>query len=223
MPKIFMKKLYLIRHAHTKDNEMEKYSGYSDTDLSETGKIQAEELNEFLKKNIKIDKIYTSILKRTAKTIGEYANSENIELEKIEGLNEMNFGNFDGLSLNEIKERYPEDYQDFMRGKIEFKFPKGEDIQEFYDRNINSFKDIVKECEDVDTVMICAHMGTLRNILSYLLVDSFRLHWNIRIENATITVIEFMGSFPVVKTLGYVPYDMELLRPHIGKKIVKDK
>ncbi|MEG0250427.1 MAG: histidine phosphatase family protein [Peptostreptococcus sp.] len=217
-----MKKLYLIRHAHTKDNELEKYSGYSDTDLSDTGKIQAEELNEFLKKNIEVDKIYTSILKRTGKTIGEYANSQNIEIEKLEGLNEMNFGIFDGLSLNEIKETYPDDYQNFMRGKIDFRFPEGEDVQEFYDRNINAFKKIVKDCEDVDTVMICAHMGTLRNIISYLLVDSFRLHWNIRIENATVTIIEFMGSFPVVKMLGYVPYDMELLRPHIGKKIVKD-
>ncbi|MEG0478736.1 histidine phosphatase family protein [Peptostreptococcus sp.] len=219
---MFMKKLYLIRHAHTKDNELEKYSGYSDTDLSDTGKIQAEELNEFLKKNIEVDKIYTSILKRTGKTIGEYANSQNIEIEKLEGLNEMNFGIFDGLSLNEIKETYPDDYQNFMRGKIDFRFPEGEDVQEFYDRNINAFKKIVKDCEDVDTVMICAHMGTLRNIISYLLVDSFRLHWNIRIENATVTIIEFMGSFPVVKMLGYVPYDMELLRPHIGKKIVKD-
>lgn len=217
-----MKKLYLIRHAHTKDNEEEKYSGYSDTELSDTGKLQAKELNEFLKKNIKVDKIYSSILKRTGKTIAEYADSQNIELEKLEGLNEMNFGNFDGLSLNEIKARYPKDYENFMIGKVDFKFPEGENIERFYDRNIKAFKSIIEDNKDVDTVMICAHMGTLRNIISYLLVDNFSIHWNIRIENATITVIEFMESFPVLKMLGYIPYDMELLRPLVGKKIVKD-
>lgn len=218
-----MKKLYLIRHAHTKDNELKRYSGYSNTELSQTGKEQAHELSEFLKKNVNVDKIYVSKLKRTEDTIYEYAKEKEIEVKKIEALNEMNFGDFDGLTLEEIENKYPKDYAEFMRGKAMFRFPNGENIEECYNRNIDAFKKIFSESGQDEEVMICGHMGTVRNILSYLLVDSYDLHWKIKIENATISVVEFLEDYPIVKTMGYVPYDFSLLRPHTTKRLRKER
>lgn len=218
-----MKKLYLIRHAHTKDNELQKYSGYSDTELSETGKKQSHELSEFLKKHVNVDKIFVSELRRTEDTIYEYAKAKGIELKKLSGLNEMNFGDFDGLTLKEIEKKYPEDYAEFMSGKAMFRFPNGENIEDCYERNIEAFKEIMENSGEDDTVMVCGHMGTVRNILSHLLVDSYDLHWNIKIENATVSVVEFLGDYPIVKTMGYIPYDFSLLRPHTTKRLRKER
>ncbi len=218
-----LKKLYLIRHAHTRDNELKRYSGYHDTSLSETGKKQARELCEFLEKNIKVDKIYVSKLRRTEDTIFDYIAYTGLEAKKLEGLNEMDFGDFDALTLEEIEKKYPEKYAEFMEGKKLFRFPNGENLQEAYNRNIKAFKEIVQEAKEDDNVMICAHMGTVRNIISYLLTDSYKLHWNIKIENATLTVIEFLGTYPILKTMGYVAYDFKLLRPHIIKKVRKEE
>lgn len=218
-----MKKLYLIRHAHTKDNELKKYSGYSDTKLSETGKEQSKQLCKFLKKNVDVDKIYVSGLRRTADTISEYAKDKQIEIEKLEALNEMNFGDFDGLTLEEIESRYPQEYAEFMKGKAMFRFPNGENIEGCYNRNIEGFKKIFKESNENDVVMICGHMGTVRNIISYLLGNSYDLHWNIKIENATVSVVEFLGDYPILKTIGYIPYDFSLLRPHSTKRVRKER
>lgn len=218
-----MKKLYLVRHAHTKDNEEEKYSGFSDTVLSETGKKQSRGLCEFLKANIDVDRIYVSGLRRTKDTIEEYAKFKGIEPIKKEGLNEMNFGNFDGLTLKEIEERYPDDYKEFMKGKTLFRFPDGENIEDVYNRNAKAFREIFEETKDVDNVLIAGHMGSVRNIISHLLVDSYELHWNIKIENATISIFEFLDDFPVLKMMGFIPYDINLLRPHNTKRLRKDK
>lgn len=218
-----MKKLYLIRHAHTRDNELQKYSGQSDTILSETGKKQSRELCQFLKKNADVDKIYVSKLRRTEDTIDEYIEYKGIEAIKLAGLNEMDFGKFDGLTLKEIEETYPEDYAEFMKGKAMFRFPEGENIEECYNRNIEAFKEIAANAKENESVMICGHMGTVRNIISYLLVNSYDLHWNIKIENATVSVIEFLGDYPILKTMGHVPYDFSLMRPHATKRMRKER
>ncbi len=218
-----MKKLYLVRHAHTKDNELKKYSGHSNTELSETGKKQSKQLCEFLNKNVEVNKIYVSALRRTSDTILEYANEKGIDIKKIEELNEMDFGDFDGLTLAEIEKKYPEEYMEFMQGNAMFRFPKGENIEECYNRNIEGLKKIFKNSNEDDVVMICGHMGTVRNIISYLLVNSYDLHWNIKIENATVSVIEFLGDYPILKMMGYIPYDFSLMRPHITKRIRKER
>ena len=74
-----MKNLYLVRHGNTVDNINFRYSGFSDCDLSDVGRQQARQLNAYLK-NIDIDRIYTSTLKRTGQTVDEV--SRYLGLEK---------------------------------------------------------------------------------------------------------------------------------------------
>ncbi|WP_101772504.1 histidine phosphatase family protein [Peptostreptococcus faecalis] len=205
-----MKKLYLIRHGHTVDNEKMLYSGFNDCELSEVGKKQAKQLNEFLK-DIKVEKIYTSTLKRTVHTINDFAEYKNKDIHRIEGLREMNFGLFDGRSFRDIRNEYPEEAKKLLKHDATYKFPKGESLTEMYERNIKSLDNVMKENQESENIMICSHMGTIRNILSYLIIGSHKLHWNFKVLNATITVVEFTEKIPVLETLGYVPYDKSLL------------
>lgn len=207
-----MKNLYLVRHGHTIDNEKMRYSGYSDCDLSEVGKKQVEKLTEYLKE-YKIDKIYASKLKRTMQTIGSFADFCNIEVERLEGLNEMNFGLLDGLNFKQIQELYPSEVEKMFSVDSLYTFPEGENLEIMYNRNISTLKKIIDDDKDVDNVIICAHMGTIRNILSYFMSDSCRLHWNFRVDNASVTKITFDSDLAILEMMGYRPYDKSLLRP----------
>jgi len=208
-----MKNLYLVRHGNTIDNINFRYSGFSDCDLSDVGIAQAGQLNAYLLSNIKIDKIYISSLKRTYQTIGETAKKLGLDMIALDDLREMNFGKFDGKPFAQIKKEFPEDVARLMSGDPLYTFPEGENLEMAYVRNARGIDRVIRESIDVDNILVCAHMGTIRNVLSHLLAKNYSLHWNFKVENASITKIEFVDGFPVISMIGYTPYDKSLIRP----------
>ena len=91
-----MIKLILVRHGKTTCNEKGALSGLTDSVLSETGKLQSQKIADYLKYT-NIDKIYTTPFKRTKETIEKLAETKNIKVEESSQLNEINFGDFEGL------------------------------------------------------------------------------------------------------------------------------
>lgn len=209
-----MKNLYLVRHGNTVDNINFRYSGFSDCDLSDVGREQASQLNAYLK-SIDIDRIYTSTLKRTSQTVGEISQHLGLEMVGLDDLREMDFGRFDGRSFDEVEREFPEDVKRMMEGDLMYTFPDGENLGMAYERNARGIDKVIEECRDVDNVLVCVHMGTIRNVLSHLFVKGPGLHWNFKVENASITKIEFIDGFPVMSMMGYIPYDKALMRPII--------
>lgn len=213
-----MKKLYLIRHGHTVDNELFRYSGFSDCDLSDVGKKQVIQMTDYFKQ-FDVDKVYASTLKRTTQTMGAYADLKNKKIECLDDLREMNFGLFDGLSFDEIKRKYPKEAEKLVSGYTNYRFPDGENLEEMYERNVIAMKKIISENKDLDSVVVCSHMGTIRNLLSYLISGTSKYHWNFKLGNASITKICFYDDFPVIESMGYIPYDRSLIRTYpINKK-----
>ena len=207
-----MNKLILVRHGLTVDNEHKSFSGFSDCDLSQVGKAQAQGLCEYLKRH-EVDKIYTSTLKRTVQTIESYADYKGLEIDRRDGFREMNFGLFDGLNYDEIRERYPQEAENMMVSSIGYRFPEGENLEEMYRRNARELDMIIDENKDNDkNILICSHMGTIRNILSHLLTKSLDIHWNFRLQNATITILDMSSGFPMIELMGFVPYSEDLIR-----------
>lgn len=207
-----MNKLILVRHGLTVDNEHKSFSGFSDCDLSQVGKAQAQGLCEYLKR-YEVDKIYTSTLKRTVQTIEAYADYKGLEIDRRDGFREMNFGLFDGLNYDEIRERYPQEAENMMVSSIGYRFPEGENLEEMYWRNARELDMIIDENKDNDkNILICSHMGTIRNILSHLLTKSLDIHWNFRLQNATITILDMSSGFPIIELMGFVPYSEDLIR-----------
>lgn len=209
-----MKRLYLIRHGHTVDNMNMCYSGFSDCELSEFGLKQVEALTEYMK-DIKVDKIYSSSLRRSVNTISPTAKNLGMEVVGVEGLRELNFGDFDGMKFVEMRDNFPDEFEKLKTEGDKYVFPNGESLIQMFERNIDAFEAIKKETEDIDDVVICSHMGTIRNLLSYIFSGGVDMHWNFRVENATVTVIEFNGDFPVMSMMGIIPYEKELLKPII--------
>ena len=99
--------LYLIRHAQSIGNEKKLFGGITDYELSELGLKQADSLAIKLQ-DYKIDKIYSSPLRRTIQTITPTAESKHLKINIEENLKELNCGSWENRLRSELYDLYPE-------------------------------------------------------------------------------------------------------------------
>ncbi|XBC41555.1 MAG: 2,3-diphosphoglycerate-dependent phosphoglycerate mutase [Buchnera aphidicola (Kaburagia rhusicola rhusicola)] len=114
-------KLVLMRHGESEWNKLNKFTGWTDIDLSETGIVEAVKSAKLLKsKGFQFNYAYTSVLKRsihTLWTIIRYLNLSWIPIEKSWHLNERHYGSLQGLNKNDVIEKYGEiQVQQWRRG-----------------------------------------------------------------------------------------------------------
>ncbi|MGN1033108.1 MAG: histidine phosphatase family protein, partial [Intestinibacter sp.] len=116
-----MKKLILVRHVVTDDNELAKLSGHIDSKVSEQGKIQIDKITSYLKDE-KIDKIYTTTSSRTKETVKYLAGINEIDIQESEALKEINFGDFEGKDFKEIQKNYPDEFNKMISEGYEYRY-----------------------------------------------------------------------------------------------------
>jgi ribonuclease H / adenosylcobalamin/alpha-ribazole phosphatase len=107
--------IYLIRHGETVLTPLRKFSGTGslNPELTEKGKEQAAAVaNEIAK--LKPEVIVASPLARTTQTAQAIATATGLEITFDEIWFELSFGSWDGLSFEEVKEKYPDDYQAWL-------------------------------------------------------------------------------------------------------------
>ncbi|KKY01193.1 histidine phosphatase [Paraclostridium benzoelyticum] len=199
-----MSKLILVRHATTKDNIDGNLSGHIDSELSNLGKQQILKLNKFLEKE-NIDCIYTTTSTRTKNTIKDIAKSKNLDIVESENLREISFGDFEGMDFEYIKNNFREEFEKIIKNGFEYKYPNGESLVDSYNRVCKEINYIL-DCNKDKTILICAHAGTIRNIISYLIGNTHEYHWNFKIDNASVSIIDIVDGFSVIHTLNNTLY-----------------
>lgn len=194
-----MIKLILVRHALTVDNQNNRLSGHIDSAISEKGKEQIHKITNYLK-DFKIDKIYTTTSSRTKDTVKKLSELKSIDIIEKENLKEISFGDFEGLTFKEIEDKYPEEFQDMIKKGYEYKYPNGESLIDSYNRVCTELDNIISN-NDGKTILICSHGGTIRNIITYLISNSYKYHWNFKIDNGSVTILEIQDGFSVITTM----------------------
>lgn len=194
-----MVKLILVRHALTVDNQKSRLSGHIDSSISEEGKEQIDKITNYLK-DFDIDKIYTTTSSRTKDTVKKLFELKSIEIIEKESLKEISFGDFEGLTFDEIKDKYPKEFQDMIEKGYEYKYPNGESLIDSYNRVCIELDNIISNNDD-RTILICSHGGTIRNIITYLISNSYKYHWNFKIDNGSVTILEVQDGFTVITAM----------------------
>ena len=120
-----MVEIILVRHGETDWNAYEIFRGRADVALNEVGIRQAELLGEYLNRD-KIDFIYSSPLTRAVRTAEVIAKRQKLEVNCVENLTDFDFGEWQGLSLKEVKEKYPDLYKDWIDTPEQVRIPGGE-------------------------------------------------------------------------------------------------
>ena len=100
-------KIYLIRHTQTVGNIEKRLTGRTNYEITNEGYELIDRLTEKLK-NIKFDVAYSSTTKRTYQTIEKLAALNNIEIQELEELCEMDFGEYDGMKWEDVNRINPD-------------------------------------------------------------------------------------------------------------------
>ena len=123
-----MIRLLLVRHGQTEGNVLGLYQGRTDVDLNEVGQEQARKLAQRLASE-KIDGIYSSDLKRAMQTAEAVAAVRGMTVASSKELRELNVGDFEGKSPEEIEREYGPMENLWREG--EWRAPGGETLGEF--------------------------------------------------------------------------------------------
>jgi len=162
-----MTQIILARHGETEWNLAEVFRGRIDVELNETGMKQAELLAEHLS-DLKIDAVYSSPLRRALKIAEMIADYHKLDVEVTAGLTDFDYGEWQGLPHQEVKDKYKELYAEWIKNPHRVKMPAGESLTEVRKRAIAVVDNVIAKYEGtvvlvshrvVNKVLICALLG----------------------------------------------------------------
>ena len=190
-------KLVLLRHGESVWNKENRFTGWTDVDLSENGVKEAENAGKLLKeKGYTFDVSFTSVLKRANKTLEIVLKEMNLDIPVHYSyrLNERHYGALQGLNKDEMRKKFGEEQVHIWRRSYDVRPPELTKEDERYPGNDPKYKDLTpeelplteclkdtlervlpyynneikKHLENTENVLVVAHGNSLRSIIKYL-------------------------------------------------------
>jgi len=183
-----MTEFILVRHGETAWNVAEVFRGRTDIELSDTGIRQAELLAEYLS-SIKIDAIYSSPMKRALQTAEAIAGYSKCRVNITPGLIDFNFGKWQGLSKQQVEDKYKELYAEWVSRPERVKMPDGESLDDVGERAMTVVDEVAGKYKG--TVILVSHRVVNKVIICALLGLDNSHFWNIKLDTCGITIFTY--------------------------------
>lgn len=155
--------IILLRHTSSKDNETRVFSSPS-TPLSALGK---EQINTLLEKKYPVKIIYSSPYKRSLELAEAIAIKFDLPLIVDQRLGEIDFGEFEGKTFEQIENLYPQEVKQWMEDPWNFAYPGGEDFHNMRSRVQRFYKELNQSC------LIISHQALMLSLMSEILEYSY--------------------------------------------------
>lgn len=224
-----MKRIVLLRHGESTWNKENRFTGWTDVDLSEQGVQEAVDAAKKMKEaGFKFSFAYTSYLKRAIKTLQTVLEEMDllyIPVEKSWRLNEKHYGNLQGLNKAETAAKYGEDQVKIWRRSYDIapialepmdprsplidpayalvdpkKLPLTESLKDTVDRILPYWKGaIFPNSDQHKEILIAAHGNSLRGVIKYLKNISDEDIISLNLPTALPYVFEFNDQNELVK------------------------
>jgi len=188
-------KIYIVRHSEALGNKMKTFQGSVDCDITELGKKQLSFLTERFR-DIHIDKVFSSPLKRAFKTALAAVGEKDIEVTVEPLFTEINGGEIEGKSFDEIFSLYPHLEDAWDNHPQDFSAPKGESMRSLYSRMVKGLKKIAENPENEGkSILICSHGAAIRCLVCYILYGNIenlsKTPWSV---NTAVSLITYNNS-----------------------------
>ena len=192
---VFMK-IILVRHGKTQANIDWKYST-DDTVLAKDGLYILDKTKKLLE-DYDIDEVYTSALIRSQET-AKHLGYTNFIIDKR--INEMNFGDFRGQSINEVRLKQKLFFENEKNNYFDTKYPNGESRNEVI-RRTSDFLDEISQKDD-KTILCISHGIAIRSTLFWVLKDLS--NWNsFWIDNGSLTVFNVKDNKKLIESVNKI-------------------
>ncbi|HLL79709.1 MAG TPA: histidine phosphatase family protein [Ktedonobacteraceae bacterium] len=184
-------RLILVRHGETIANRSFRYIGSSDEPLSERGVTQAQQLAEALAV-LPVRAVYSSPLQRAYRTAVPIAERHGLEVQRLDGLREMSFGTWEGLTRAEVLTRSGEDARQLQAWERNAAIapPGGESFVGMQLRVRETVERLVQEHPD-STIVLVSHVGPIKVLLSEAMGAPLASAFRIFLDPATISVVDW--------------------------------
>lgn len=188
--------IFLVRHGAVRNvGNTKRYIGHTDLELSDDGIRQAEMLGEKLQ-HAQISAIYCSDLRRsfeTARIIGKFQGLAPVAVPRFR---ELGLGQWEGMSFDEVRSRYPEEYEQRGRDFINFRPPGGESFLDCARRVLPAFYEALSSTRG--NILIAGHAGVNRILLCQFLGKSLN------------DIFEFKQDYGCLNLIRYKDFAFEL-------------
>lgn len=192
-------RIIYVRHAESLWNPIGRYQGRLDPELSERGHKQAPLIAQALKK-YNPTALYSSPLKRTYQT-AEYISAEtNLPIITDTDIIEIDHGDWSGLFIEEVKEKYPEMFREWIYEPHKVKFPNGESLIDVYNR-VKNFQQKVLQKHDGETIIAVSHTVPIRASLVAGLDVPLEKFWSFGCDNASYSILDYDPVRPILYKL----------------------
>ncbi|PTX49155.1 putative phosphoglycerate mutase/uncharacterized phosphatase [Melghirimyces profundicolus] len=155
--------IYLIRHGVTRWNREKRIQGHRDEPLSPEGGEQAARLGTYLEE-IAFEAVYASDLSRAIQTAEQITRSREMEVRTLSAIRERNLGEWEGLRIEEVKERYPDEWETVWHRGGRYGVEKAEETRK---RMMAALEELV-ETHPGERIAVVSHGGSINAVLEVI-------------------------------------------------------
>jgi len=188
----------LVRHGQTEWNRVERFRGRADVPLNATGLAQAEATGRRVAAEWRPVAVYSSPLLRAVRTAEAIARHFNLAVQTYSGLADIDYGQWQGLTPDEARQRWPEQVDNWYRHPDRAIIPGGENLAELRSRAMGAVNELV--CRHPgETIVLVGHTVINRVILLGVLGLGNERFWQLRQDTCALNVFEAgQGDFVLV-------------------------
>jgi alpha-ribazole phosphatase len=195
-------RLVLVRHGEPDERVRGRCYGRLDVGLSRTGYEQVRRVGQVLR-DAPISAIYSSPRRRATES-ARVLGAGRAVVAVDDRLREIDFGDFEGLTYDDIARRFPEKYEEWMKNPTEVDFPGGETFHAMMARVHDVLND-VRHAQAGNTAVVVSHGGVNRIALASALdLPPCRL-FRLDQAYACLNVIDYFGDEAVVRLMNSAP------------------
>ena len=182
-------RLHLARHGQSLWNEVRRFQGGTDVELSALGRRQAEALGRAVRGR-RLAAAYASPMQRALETATIALQGTPVPIVAVDELRELSLGEWEGCMVDEVSAREGDPYRRWVRAPLDCPPPGGEALPEVCGRVLRAIDRIALAHPNGDDVLVVAHGGVISIYLCHLLGCSFNTLWRLRVDNCSLTTVE---------------------------------
>ena len=179
----------LVRHGQTEWNRVERFRGRADVPLNQTGLDQAAATGRRIANGWKPAAFYSSPLIRAIRTAEAAARHFDLPVIVYEGLADIDYGQWQGLTPEQARQKWPEDVAAWYDAPQEARIPGGESLEQLRKRAMLAVAALVSQ-HPGETIVLVGHTVINRIILLGLLGLGNERFWHVRQDTCAINVFE---------------------------------
>jgi broad specificity phosphatase PhoE len=189
-------RLIVVRHAETDWNREHRYQGRQDTPLSALGRVQAQAAGRMLSSQALVA-VWSSPLARARETALAIAAPQRLSVREDAAFQEMAFGDWEGLSRDEVNARFPALYRAWAETPHLARLPGAETLAEVRARVLAGLETL-RAAHDGHTICLVAHGISIRILILEALGLGLDRLWSLQVSSSGISELEFRDDWASV-------------------------